>query len=217
MARKGKHGLALSGPLTTTDNSSWGVTGGFLWHVSEPLSVGGFYRQGPRLEFDDPTISGPALEPDVTEGTLLESESSPIRFPNVYGLGAAFRSPNGAMTASFEWDHVEYSTIVESLAAVGGEELALDDADELHLGFEYVFIEATPIIALRLGVWTDPDHQFRFVGNDNPFVSGLLRAGDDQVHYAVGVGMALRRFQIDVGVDLSGLVDTASLSAIYSF
>ena len=210
--------LLLSSPSTTTDNSSWGVTGGFLWHVSEPLSVGGFYREGPRLEFDDRTVSGPALEPHETEGTLLESASSPIQFPDVYGLGAAFRSSNGAMTASFEWDHVQYSTIVESVAAVGGDELALDDADELHVGFEYVFIQATPIIALRLGLWTDPDHQIRFLGDeDDELGRGLLPAGADQVHYAVGVGMALRRFQIDVGVDLSGLVDTTSLSAIYSF
>ena len=92
----------------------------------------------------------------------------------------------------------------------------MDDADELHLGFEYVVIKATPIIALRSGIWMDPDHQIRFVGGDE-FASGLLRAGDDQVHYAVGFGMVLRKFQIDVGVDLSDLVRTASLSAIYTF
>ena len=163
--------------------------------------------------------SGPALEPHVAEGTLLESTSSPIQFPDVYGLGAAFRSPNGAVTASFEWDHVEYSTIVGSVnTEVSGDELALDDADELHVGFEYVFIQATPIIAARLGLWTDPDHQIRFVGDeDDGLARALLPAGADYVHYAVSVGMVLRRFQIDVGVDLSGPVDTTSLSAIYSF
>ena len=121
------------------------------------------------------------------------------------------------MTASFEWDRVQYSTITESInEALDVEGLELDDADELHLGFEYVFIKTTSIIALRFGIWTDPDHKIRFVGDDE-FARAFLRAGDDQVHYTLGFGMALRKFQIDVGVDLSHLVDTASLSAIYSF
>ena len=210
--------LVLSNPTTTIDNSAWGITGGFLWQISRQWNVGGFYRQGPTLEFDDREISGPALEPHVPEGSVQSLASSPIGFPDVYGLGAAFKSRNGALTASFEWDRVRYSTIIESLdsEALDAEGLALDDADELHLGFEYVIIGATPIIALRLGVWMDPDHQVRFVGDDE-FASALLRGGDDQVHYSAGFGLALREFQIDVGVDLSDLVDTASLSAIYSF
>jgi hypothetical protein len=209
--------LVFSNPTTTIDNSDWGLTGGFLWHVSGQWSVGGFYRQGPRFEFDDREISGPALEPHLPEGTLLSSASISIGFPDVYGLAVAFKSRTGAVTASFEWDRVQYSTIIESIdEALDVEGLELDDADELHFGFEYVFMKATPIIALRFGIWTDPDHQIRFVG-DEEFSRALLRAGDDQVHYTVGFGMALRKFQIDVGVDLSDLVDTTSLSAIYSF
>jgi hypothetical protein len=37
------------------------------------------------------------------------------------------------------------------------------------------------------------------------------------MHYAAGVGLAFERFQIDFASDLSALVDTASISAIYSF
>ena len=210
--------LLSSAPTTTNDSGNFGFTGGFLWHVTGQWSVGGFYRQGATFEIHDEETSGPALEPHLPEGTVLSSATGPIRVPDVYGLGVAFKSLNGAVTASFEWDRVQYSTIVESLAAgeLAIEGLELDDAHELHLGFEYVFLKARPTIALRLGVWTDPDHQIRFVG-DNELVRALLRPGDDQVHYSVGFGMAFRKFQIDVGVDLSDLVDTASLSAIYSF
>ena len=93
--------LVLSNPSTTIDHSDWGLTGGFLWHVSGPWSVGGFYRQGPTLEFDDREISGPALEPHLPEGTLGRFASSPIGFPDVYGLGAAFKSRNGAVNWQF--------------------------------------------------------------------------------------------------------------------
>jgi hypothetical protein len=96
------------------------------------------------------------------------------------------------------------------------EGLEVDDAHEFHMGFEYVFLKSTPVVGLRLGAWWDPDRRVRFVG-DNEVVRALLRAGEDQVHYAVGFGMAFQKFQIDLGIDLSDLVDTASFSAIYSF
>jgi hypothetical protein len=37
------------------------------------------------------------------------------------------------------------------------------------------------------------------------------------MHYAAGLGVAMRRFQIDLAVDFADRVDTVSLSAIYSF
>lgn len=180
--------------------------------------MGGFYRQAPQLELEEKERSGPLLAPDIPEGTVLSSASSPIGFPDVYGLGAAYKSQTGAVTVSFEWDRVQYSTIFESMnqEALDTEELELDDGDELHLGFEYVFIRSTPIIALRLGAWRDPDHQFRYVGDDE-LVRALLRGGKDRVHFAVGFGVAFQEFQLDLGIDLSDLVDTVSFSAIYSF
>jgi long-subunit fatty acid transport protein len=208
----------LSSEVTTTDGSDWGLTGGFLWHVSGQWSVGGFYRQGLKFELTEEDVSGPALEPFLAEGTLVESASSPIEFPDVYGLGAAFKSQSGAVTVSFEWDRVQYATIFESLdqEALAAPDLELDDGNEFHFGFEYVFVKSTPTIALRAGVWSDPDHRTRFVGDDE-IVRSLLPPGEDQVHFALGFGLAFRKFQIDVGVDLSDLVDTASFSAIYSF
>ena len=45
----------------------------------------------------------------------------------------------------------------------------------------------------------------------------LLPPGEDEIHLAFGLGLAFESFQLDLGVDLSDHVDTASLSAIYSF
>ena len=89
-------------------------------------------------------------------------------------------------------------------------------ADELHLGAEYVFLGTTPIIAVRLGAWLEPDHQIRATGDD-PFTRALLPRGDDDMHYSAGLGVAMQRFQIDVAVDFADRLDTVSLSAIYNF
>jgi hypothetical protein len=45
----------------------------------------------------------------------------------------------------------------------------------------------------------------------------VLPPGDDHIHYAAGLGLAFKRFQLDVAADFSELVDTVSLSFIYSF
>jgi hypothetical protein len=45
----------------------------------------------------------------------------------------------------------------------------------------------------------------------------LLTSGEDQMHCAAGVGLAFDRFQLDLAADFSELVDTFSLSFIYSF
>ena len=102
------------------------------------------------------------------------------------------------------------STLIEAHSAVSSD--VTDDASMV----EYAFIRATPIIAVRSGVWLDPDHRIRTVGDD-AVERALLRGGDDELHYTVGLGFAFERFQIDLGADLSELVDRVALSAIYNF
>ncbi len=206
------------------DDSDLTFNLGLLWQISRAWSAGAFYRQGPAYRLvQEPLISGPGLEPDLAAGTLLEPrEESPFELPDVFGIGVAFRSEDGALTVSFEWDRVEYSTITDGFdPAFADDELTLTDADEIHLGFEYVFAHSQPIVALRLGGWLDPDHLFRFVGGDDSIEDTLSRAiqpgGEDELHLSAGVGVAFRRFQVDLAVDLSDLRDTASISAIYSF
>ncbi len=201
-----------------SQSSDWGLSGGFLWSLSEQWSLGGVYRQGPVLEVTAEVFAGPALSPAVPPGTLLARAGSNFALPDVWGLGVAFRSRSGSLTASFEWDRVENSDVVDNLSPdiADPDSLVLEDGDELHLGAEYAFLQSTPLIAVRLGVWLDPDHRLQSRGDDS-FARALLRPGDDEVHAAVGLGLAFDRFQLDLGADFSDLVDTVSLSAIYSF
>lgn len=196
------------------DGTDWALAGGFLWRPSKRWTLGGVYRQGPDTELDVEVTAGEASDFGVPPGGVLSRISGvALDLPGLVGLGCAYRSPNDRLTVSFQWDRIDYSSIPESLRL---DDMAVDDADELHLGGEYVFPGSTPILAVRFGAWLDPDHQLRATGED-PFLRALLPRGADEIHYAVGLGLAFEGFQIDVGIDLADRVDTTSISAIYGF
>jgi len=196
----------------TIDDTDWTLNAGFLWSITPQWRLGGSYRRGPDFVLQAEAIAGPAGS--FPTGTI----SSGTALPDAYGLGVSYRSAGGGLTIAFEWDRVEYSRILESLdpSITDPQETTLDDASEFHLGAEYAFLGSTPVIALRVGAWLDPDHRTR-AASDEPFSRALLRAGDDEMHYALGFGVAFEKIQIDVAVDLSELRNTASVSAIFSF
>lgn len=200
------------------DSTDWGMLAGFLWQIDKRWSLGGVYRQGPTFELDGVAVAGPRFDPAVPPGTIVDTVSGiPWRFPDVWGLGVSFRSAGGAVTASFEWDRVEYSTLIDSLdRGLGDVESELDDANDLRAGFEYAFLRSKPVVALRFGAWLDPDHRIRST-SANPFERARFPAGKNELHLAVGLGLAFQSFQLDLGADFSNLVDTAAVSAIYSF
>ena len=206
--------------LFESDDTDWGLNLGLLWFLTQQWSLGAFYRSGPGITMSGEERSGPALDPPIPDGTIWDSASAiPLGFPDVYGLGFAYRSKNGSWTVSFEWDRVEYSTILESIPPsdlIDTTDTRLDDADELHLGVEYVFLKMSPIVALRAGTWKDPDHQIRSV-EDDLLERALLPGGNDEVHYSVGAGVAFKNLQWDLAVDFSDIVETASLSLIFAF
>jgi hypothetical protein len=189
----------------------WGLNLGIHWRPTEGWSFGAFFREGPKFETVLEVGAGPTFPDPGLSGQVIESEVGDVRFPNVYGLGASYRSGNDRVTVSFEWDRVTYSSIFS-----GDDELHIDDANELHLGGEYAFLNLAPIVSLRAGVWLDPDHRFSSSG-DNYVANAMLTSGEDQMHYAAGLGLAFKGFQLDLAADFSELVDTVSLSFIYSF
>ncbi len=201
----------------TVDDTDVGFNVGLLWKFADSWRVGAVYRKGPRFDYELFNRAG-ALHPEP-EGTIVESVTDrSIAFPDVWGLGIAYRSPDGSLTVGFEWDRVEYSVIRETLDSPLADTsmAAIDDADELRLGVEYVFLSSSPLIAIRGGVWRDPDHRFRYIGDD-VFEQALYQQGEDLLHVTAGVGIAFAKFQIDLGADLSQNSDVLALSAIYSF
>jgi long-subunit fatty acid transport protein len=172
------------------DDGDWSLSVGFLWRLSARWRIGGVYRQGAEVKVGTERIAGEVNGLGVPPGeVLLQASGVPLDFPDIFGLGFAYQSADGDLTVSFQWDRVEYSDIATSLEL---NTETVDDADELHIGAEYVFLDSTPITAVRLGAWYEPDHQVRTTANE-PFARAMLPPGDDQMHYSAGLGFATER------------------------
>lgn len=177
------------------DGADWTLHAGALWSVTDRISAGLIFRQGARAEggnrsesVDDPDLAGPAQ----------------FAVPDVWGVGLAYRSAGGALTLAGEVDRVGYEgLLVAGLDGVEVEGREYQDAWEYHLGAEYALLQRRPILALRAGAWVESN-------------------GDDIIeerftHFAVGLGLALESFQVDLAADFSEEIDTGSVSFIYSF
>ena len=197
------------------NDGSLGLSAGILWRISDRWSAGGRFRQGPQSEMSGQARVGSIYDLGVPPGSVIDVEFEEVaELPDNFGVGAAYRSDDGRLTISFEWDRVTYSKTPEGLEL---DDQVADDADQLHLGVEWVFLQSRPLVALRAGIWHEPDHQVRANEHADDFTRALLRPGEDELHFALGVGIALKNFQLDGALDFSDTVNTASLSVIYSF
>ncbi len=210
--------------LGDDDDTSFNV--GILWNLSDAVSLGAVYRQGPEFDVAAANIAGPAAG---TPGQVFTAVDASFTVPDVYGLGLAFR-PSDVVRIAIDWNHVTYSDLTDDLQNLFGagslaatQLLTVDDADEIHAGFEYVFVNGPFPIAIRLGTWYDPAHKMYFDGDPGAdstqqTYAALFREGDDEMHYSVGFGFILgESFQLDVAADFSDPIDTMSLSGVYRF
>ena len=225
------------------DDSNVAANFGFKWDVASKVSIGGVFRQGPEFEFTARNILGPAsgadgevfsaLECDGLHHLDAENPDKPVcgtfQVPDVYGLGLAIR-PTDALTIAFDWTRVEYSALTAKVGNLfpaslddATAQLSVDDADELHLGLEYVLINAAVPIAFRVGSWYDPAHKAYYDGDPGDdanaqTLAALFREGDDEIHYAAGLGFIFgERFQLDAAADYSSPLTTYSLSGVFRF
>lgn len=162
-------------------------------------------------------VTGPGN--DVAEaGTVELDVATTLELPTVYGVGAAYRALDGALTLSVEWDRVGYS-ITDSLDTAVSDpgKLFLSDGNELHAGAEYVFALSGRIVAVRFGAWRDPAHGLDAGSTADPFEQVVFDGGTSSIHIAGGAGIVLKNVQLDFGIDLSDTADLPSLSIVYRF
>src|SRR5262249_112827 len=140
--------------------------------------------------------------------------------------------PREALRFALDCDHVSYSQLthgfvdifdLRNLAPLTGQQIdpeldkfRIDDANEVHLGAEYAFLQHWPVVILGAGAWYDPDHSLRFEGGNAGFRAVFRRRGD-QMHYTAGAGLVLRRLQIDAAIDYSKRISVASVSTGFRF
>lgn len=116
--------------------------------------------------------------------------------PDIVAGGARWKSTGGSATIAAE---VEYLR-------------GLENRVRLHLGGEWVFLKAKPLIGLRGGLWHDPRGGLVLPGPDGE----LIEAGS-VMHYSGGIGFAWKKFQLDLGADFSERTTIGSISMIFTF
>jgi long-subunit fatty acid transport protein len=201
------------------EDGDWGFGAGFLWEgPRKRWSVGGVYRQGPDFTFRARSRS------ELGELISFAPQDQPAAFhvPDTYGIGVALR-PSDSLRLTFDYDRVRYSQTTKGFVDIFGlaqlsprqppelDRFVTDDADELHLGLEYGFLQRWPVLTVRAGAWYEPDHSLRFEGENVGF-QAVFRQRSDQMHYTAGAGLALRRIQLDAAVDYSDRVSVLALS-----
>ena len=198
------------------------------------VALGAVYRRGPEFEFTGERfirrLSSTSLPATRTYSTPIADAGGVFKVPDVIGIGGSIR-PGKRLVISLDYDRVKYGDLMEEFldlverdsAIPDGEtgepvDYSMKDGDEYHLGVEYVVNPklGSPLFFLRGGLWYDPNHEIEYVGPD-PSQRPIFSPGDDELHYALGVGLKFRDFQIDAAADLSDRLDTFSLSAVYYF
>lgn len=215
----------------TGDDDDVAVIAGLLWQAGPRWSLGAAYRQGPSFELLARNVAG-ATAP--VPGEEVAAQTAEFNVPDVWGVGAAFR-PTDAFTLTLDYDHVEYSALTENVINIFAapanttpedraaiDRLEIDDAEEVHLGLEYVFLNLRNPLAIRLGTYYDPDHKMAFQGApdggpEQRSLATIFQEGDDEYHYSVGLGAVFGDFQVDAAADFSDLLETFSLSGVYRF
>ena len=200
--------------------------GGLIAKLGEKLRLGASYRQGPKFDFDVEHRGGTR---NNNANTVFVSTTASFRVPDQLGVGLVYR-PSDSATLAFEARQVSYSQLIEDFVVVFTNtdepsasplDFTIDDALELHAGFEYVVSSMKNPLALRLGGWYDPQHRVYYTGpdeiNDGAYTA-LFRQADNTIHGTAGLGIVFgSRMQIDAAVDISSRSTTASASAVVRF
>jgi hypothetical protein len=116
--------------------------------------------------------------------------------PDILAVGARWQSAEGNAIVSAEVEHLS----------------GLDNRARLHVGGEWVFLKAKPLIGLRAGVWHDPR------GGAVPSTpDGRVTEAEAVLHTSAGIGFAWRKFQLDLGADFSSRTTIVAISMIFTF
>jgi long-chain fatty acid transport protein len=233
-------GVFRSGSITNGGDTELAGQVGVLWKPTGLLTIGACYLPGTTFHTTT-TISGVfADENNVPHDvSFYESPVQPIdyRVPTRLAVGTSVR-PTSNLTLVGDAVFVRYSElvtpnflIVDFLGQKASSGLTpslyyFNDVIELHTGAEYRRLWRAHVIALRGGVYTDPDHQMRFDRNHvdtSGQADGQRLQFDSYYHGTVigvsgGVGVVWHnRFQLDGAVNWSANTRAVIISSVVRF
>ncbi len=196
------------------------LSGRSRFEVPDVISAGGMWRPGwvrdraLTVAFEVARVRYSKLEPEVD-----------VILTALRGIGLGGRDLSSSACGDYNQLGDRYPHESETRSSVPCyspylSEFEIEDADELHLGFEYLFRRP---VALRLGAWWDPDHQlaYDFGGRDPDTLAPEDRfgyrfpEGEDELHLTGGLGVVLSGVQLDFAFDVSDRADVFSLSGVF--
>jgi len=214
--------------------------------LNSELSVGMTYRRGPEFSYRATSIpvnniasngNGTFVAVPVTS-PVANPDLKDVRFkvPDQFGAGFSWH-PTDSLVVNFDLDYIQYSQLTHGIQSLFGSDaaitsrLTIPNGTEIHIGGEYTFTQMSHPLSLRAGAWHDPRHSVQFKGDPGDFrddsgdprldavaLATLFHGGQgSQNHFALGLGWAFTKFQIDAAADFSDVTDTFSLSAVYHF
>ena len=221
----------LVSPRSVTDtvdaDTAVGAIVGVLFKPDKKFSLGAVYNTGSKFELTTNVVGEFNTNPQLQDLT----GDYPIDYviPARYSAGIAYRA-NDHITAAFDASRTRYSQqitdkflILSFRYATTKENYFIDDVTEIHTGAEYRFYRRGTVIAVRGGLFTDPDHQlhFRPLPGTDQFASDVLSfrfnslAQHTDVGYTFGGGVAIaNRVQIDSAFSFSRDSDEIILSFV---
>ncbi len=205
-----------------------GFTGGLVLRLSRRLQAGVVGEFNPRIRW-----TGNRLRAQRADGSVptLEVTGGSMGIPHRVGVGVAYRLRDTfRLAADVLW--VQYSRIVDPearvfsthTAAVTPDRFFVNDRWEFHGGLEYVvFARRTPI-ALRAGLFVNPERRIRyrrpsgvrdFEADAFDFTYNGL-PDETNVGVSAGVGTVLRRrLQVDGALSYSKFIRQVAASFVF--
>ena len=188
--------------------------GVLLTPVSQ-ISFGAVYKKGVNFDFTSDFVQDFVFSDGTQEFPEFPRQVTavPIRIPDVYGAGLAFR-PTERWTILADVVEVKYSQAdpgpnVQNIYQQNGEggREALSDGTEFHVGTEYTWPAGNDwLMALRAGYFSDPDHD------------GLAGLNSKQNHFTVGGGVVVKnKLQVDIAGNFAKNIKEALLSFVVRF
>jgi long-subunit fatty acid transport protein len=230
-------GFPLNQEAQHGSDNDVGVNLGARFVLGEHWSAGITYRRGPKFTYEatrasvadvvnngDGTFTATSIEPNV----LTDLKNVQFKVPDEFGAGLSWH-PTEALVINFDADYIQYSQLTHGMQSVFEidattvSHLSVPNGTEVHLGGEYTFTQMAHPFSLRAGVWHDPRHSIEFKGDPGNDPSGaslatLFHGGQgSQTHYALGLGWAFSKFEVDAAADFADVTDTYSISGIYRF
>jgi long-chain fatty acid transport protein len=198
------------------------------------------------VDFEAPDMLGIGFSWRPTENLTISADINKINYSNLSdGIISPFlNSPENPLTIVtqvpfvFNGQNVPVGTPIEGLVTSPEEQLTaslvkVDDVFEPRLGMEYAMTDFTHPVFLRFGIWREPRHTLRFsvspdtiqdqpTNPNNPRTNAVLNGtvfstGDDELHFAGGIGWAFETFQIDFALDNSDRQTVFSASGVWRF